>query len=342
MTEHSTRREFLRQAAGAATVAGLAEAVLASTGEVSATGIPTRVLGRTGERVSILALGGWHAGSVKDEDEAVRLVHAAIDEGVTFMDNAWEYHQGHAEEMMGKALAQDGYRKKAFLMTKNCSRDYEGSRQHLEDSLRRLQTDVIDLWQFHEVIYDNDPDWIFDKGAMRAALEAQKEGKVRYIGFTGHKDPRIHLRMLAKPFDWDAALMPINVADARYRSFQKEVVPVCLEKKVGILGMKGLGGGGGGGILARGAGLTPAECYRYALSLPVASQIVGLTSLDELKQAVAVARGLEPMNDTEKAALVARVGEAAGDGRYELFKSSQSFDGPVHRKQHGFPERQRD
>jgi aryl-alcohol dehydrogenase-like predicted oxidoreductase len=342
MTTRTTRRTFLQQTAGATTVAAVAERVLASTAGATSTGIPTRELGRTGERVSILCLGGWHAGAVEEEAEAIRLVHAAIDEGVTFMDNAWEYHQGRSEEVMGKALAQDGYRKKAFLMTKNCARDHEGSKKHLEDSLRRLRTDVIDLWQFHEIIYDNDPDWIFEKGAMKAALEAQKEGKVRYIGFTGHKDPRIHLRMLDKPFDWDTAQMPINVADASYRSFQHDVVPVCLKKGVAVLGMKGLGGGGGGGgVFTTRTDLTPAECYRYSLSLPVASQVVGLTSLDQLEQALAVARSFEPMTETERAALVARVAPEAADGRHELFKSTQAFDGPIHRSQHGFPERRR-
>jgi aryl-alcohol dehydrogenase-like predicted oxidoreductase len=339
MTTRTTRRTFLQQTAGAATAAALAEKVLAGTAAATATGIPTRELGRTGERVSILCLGGWHAGAVEEEAEAIRLVHAAIDEGVTFMDNAWEYHGGRAEEVMGKALAQDGYRKKAFLMTKNCARDYEGSKTNLEDSLRRLRTDVIDLWQFHEIIYDNDPDWVFDKGAMKAALEAQKAGKVRYIGFTGHKDPRIHLRMLEKPFEWDTAQMPINVADASYRSFQNEVVPVCLKKGVAVLGMKCLGGGGG--ALPTETGLTRAECYRYSLSLPIASQVVGLTSLDQLKQAVTVARSFAPMTEAERAALVARVAPVAGDGRHELFKSTQAFDGRVHRSQHGFPERRR-
>ena len=238
---------------------------------------------------------------------------------------------------MGQALAMDGYRKKAFLMTKCCARDYETAKKHLEDSLRRLQTDVIDLWQFHEINYDNDPDWIFDKGVLKAALEARKEGKVRYIGFTGHKDPRIHLRMLDKPFDWDTAQMPINVADASYRSFQKEVVPVCLEKGVGVVGMKGLGGGGvGQGVIPTGSGLTAAECYRYALSLPVSSQVMGLTSLDELKQAVAVARSFEPMSESKRAALVARVEEVSGDGRFELFKTTTTFDSATHRSQHGF------
>ena len=336
MTNETSRRSFLWTAATAATVASLANRVLAGA-QSSPNGIPTRTLGRTGEAVSILCLGGWHLGAVESEADAVRLAHAAIDEGITFLDNAWEYHDGRSEELMGRALAQDGYREKAFLMTKNCARDYEGSRRNLEESLRRLRTDVIDLWQFHEIIYDSDPDWVFEKGAMKAALEARKEGKVRYIGFTGHKDPRIHLRMLDKPFDWDTAQMPINVLDASYRSFQKQVVPVCLAKGVGIIGMKGMGGGGTGvGTIAEQTDLTPAECYRYALSLPVSTQVVGLVNVDQVKQAVALARSFEPMDDEARAAMVARVQAVAGDGRFERFKSTQMYDGPVHREQHGF------
>jgi aryl-alcohol dehydrogenase-like predicted oxidoreductase len=329
--EDATRREFLKQAAGGATIAALAESVLAQTSSPSATGMPTRVLGRTGQRVSIVCLGGWHLGSIKDDAAAIRLVQAAVDDGVTFMDNCWDYHDGRSEELMGRAL--EGRRDQAFVMTKNCERDHAGSMRCLEDSLRRLRTDRIDLWQFHEMVYDNDPDWVFEKGGMKAAIEARKAGKVRFIGFTGHKDPRIHLRMLGKPFDWDAAQMPVNALDAHYRSFQKEVVPVCLEKNVGVIGMKGFGGGNG---IARGAGLTAAEAYRYALSQPVASQVVGMVGLDQLKQNVALARDFKPMSDAEKTALLDRVRDVAGDGRFELFKSSQTFDGPHHRRQHGF------
>lgn len=329
--DQTTRREFLHQAAAGATLAALAENVLAQTRSSSATGMPTRVLGRTGERVSILCLGGWHLGSIKDDAAAVRLVQTSIDEGMTFLDNCWDYHDGRSEELMGRGL--EGRRDKAFLMTKNCERDYAGSMRCLEDSLRRLRTDRIDLWQFHEMVYDNDPDWVFEKGGIKAAREAQKAGKVRFIGFTGHKDPRIHLKMLGKPHDWDAAQMPINALDAHYRSFQKEVVPACLKKNVGVIGMKGFGGGDG---IARGAGLTPAEAYRYSLSQPVASQVVGMTSLEQLEENVALARDFKPLSDAERTALVERVRAVATDGRFELFKSSQSFDGPHHRRQHGF------
>ncbi|HEY8550978.1 MAG TPA: aldo/keto reductase [Vicinamibacterales bacterium] len=328
----TTRREFLVRAGAAGLAATLANDVLASQAPAGATGLPTRVLGRTGERVSILALGGAHIGAVKDQAEAIRIMHAAIDQGLTFFDNCWDYHDGRAEEVMGQALA-GGHREKVFLMTKNCERDYAGSMKCLEDSLRRLRTDRIDLWQFHEIIYDNDPDWVFEKGGLKAALEAKKAGKVRYIGFTGHKDPRIHLAMLNKPFDWDTAQMPINVLDVHYRSFQKEVVPVCLQKGTGIIGMKGLGGGNG---IALGAGITPEEGYRYALSQPVATQVVGIASLEHLEAAIAIARDFKPMPEAEQKALIEKVRPYATDGRFEQFKSTQNFDGRVHRRQHGF------
>src|SRR5439155_22930344 len=189
---------FIRQATVTASAAALAEQLIAQTSSPSATGLPTRVLGKTGQRVSIVCLGGWHIGSVKDESEAIRIMHAAMDEGINFFDNAWDYHDGRSEEVMGKALAAGGRRQRCFLMTKNCARDARGTRQHLEDSLRRLQTDVIDLWQFHEINYDNDPDWIVEKGALAEALKAQKAGKVRFLGFTGHKSPHIHKIMLEK------------------------------------------------------------------------------------------------------------------------------------------------
>jgi uncharacterized protein len=328
----TTRREFLTRAVAAGAVAALAEDVLASQSPASATGLPTRPLGRTGQRVSIVCLGGWHIGSLKDPTEAVRIMHAALDEGLTFFDNCWDYHDGGSEEVMGRALA-DGKRAKCFLMTKNCERDYDGSKRCLEESLRRLKTDHIDLWQFHEMVYDSDPDWVFDKGGIRAAMEAQKAGKVRHIGFTGHKDPRIHLAMLDKPFDWASSQMPINALDVHYRSFQQHVVPVCLKKNVGVIGMKGFGGGPG--MLAK-AGLTASEAYRYALSQPVASQVVGLTSMEQLKEIVALARDFAPMSAADQAALTERVKDVAADGRFELFKSTQMFDGPVHRRQHGF------
>jgi aryl-alcohol dehydrogenase-like predicted oxidoreductase len=323
-----------------ARVQDLARAVIADTTPASARGLPMRALGRTGERVSILCLGGWHIGAAAQgqplEDEAIRMMHTAIDEGVNFFDNAWDYNDGFSEEVMGKALAMDGKREKVFLMSKNCERDYEGSMRDLEDSLRRLQTDRLDLWQFHECNYDNDPDWIFERGAMRAALEAQQAGKVRFIGFTGHKDPRIHLKMLRKPHNWDVSLMPINAMDALYRSFLEEVVPVCHELGVAPMGMKGLGGGYPEGALVGKGILTAEEGYRFALSQPIASQVMGITSMSQLRQNLDIVRSFVPMTQQEQSELLGRVYEPATDGRFETFKSTNAHDGPHHRKQHGF------
>ncbi len=294
-----------------------------------------RVLGRTGERVSPLCLGGWHIGAIKEENDSIRLMHAALDEGVTFFDNAWDYHDGRSEERMGKALAVDKRRARVFLMTKNCERDYDGSMRCLEDSLRRLRTDYLDLWQFHECVYDNDPDWIFERGGIEAAIEARRQGKVRYIGFTGHKDPRIHLKMLSKPFEWDTCQMPINVMDAQYRSFLKDVLPACHERGIGVLGMKGFGGGYPEGALSR-LGLDPIECYRFALSQPVATQVMGVLNEDQLRQNVKAARDFKPMSQQEQQDLLDRVKTEATDGRFERFKSTSEFDGPHHKRQHGF------
>lgn len=332
-THESSRRGFL---AGALSIAALADEVVAQTTSASATGMPQRKLGRSGQMVSIACLGGWHIGAVKDHNEAIRIMHAAIDEGLTFFDNAWDYHDGHSEQIMGKALAMDSRRNKVFLMTKNCERDYDGSMRNLEESLRRLQTDHLDLWQFHEMVYDNDPDWVFEKGGLKAALEARKQGKVRYIGFTGHKDPQIHLKMLNKPFPWDSAQMPINVLDAHYRSFQNQVVPTCLQKTVGVIGMKGLAGGHPQGRLIEQLGMTAEECYRYCLSLPVTTQVMGITTMDQLKADVKLAREFKPMSRTELTEFRGRVRDVAGDGRHELFKSAKNYDGPHHRRQHGF------
>ncbi len=336
MQNDSSRRDFFFGMFGSAMTAALAQQALAQ--QSGSNGLPTRRLGRTNEQVSILCLGGWHIGAVEDKKEAIRIMHAAMDEGINFFDNAWDYHDGGSEEIMGKALAMDGRRKKVFLMTKNCERDYEGSKRNLDDSLRRLQTDYLDLWQFHENNYDNDPDWVFDKGGFKAAIEAQKEGKVRFIGFTGHKDPRIHLKMLGKPYDWATAQMPINIMDAHFRSFQKEVVPVCLNKNVGVIGMKSLAGSPNGtdGRIPTSTKITAEKCIRYALSLPISSLCVGISSMKDLEQDLKIARNFEAMSDTDKAQLLTMSKGDGTDGRHELFKSTQHFDGPHHRVQHGF------
>lgn len=325
-----SRRNFMRYAAPAA---GLAAQVVAQTTSASATGMPMRELGRTGVKVSLLGLGGHHIARPADESECVRLVHAAIDEGITFMDNAWEYHSGRAEEVMGKALAMDGKRQKVFLMTKVCDRDYAGAKRQLEESLRRLRTDVIDLWQFHECNYDNDPEMVVERGGVRAALEAKKEGKIRFIGFTGHKAPRIHRKMLDQNVPWDACQMPINVMDHGFLSFRQEVVPFCLEKGIGIVGMKGCGGDG---RMMTDGHVTVEACYRYFLSQPVSVQVVGLATMAHLKEAVRIARNFKPMTDAETKAILSRVRNVMGDGRYELFKTSKRFDSGHHRAQHGF------
>jgi aryl-alcohol dehydrogenase-like predicted oxidoreductase len=308
-------------------------------------GLPRRKFGRHDDMVSILTLGGWHsvaktAFGKAEESESIRLMHAAIDEGINFFDNAWDYHNGFAEEVMGRALKMDGKREQVFLMTKNCERDYEGSLRDLEDSLRRLQTDRLDLWMFHECNYDNDPDWIFERGAMRAAIEARAAGKVRYIGFTGHKDPRIHNKMLGKTNDWDASLMPINLMDSMYRSFLNETVPLCHAMGAAPIGMKGFGGGWPHGDILKSLGDRPeisvGSLLSFNLSQPICSQVVGITDMEQLQAAVAVVRKFEAMPEAEQTALMESVKLEAGDGRYENFKSTNVHDGPHHRKQHGF------
>jgi aryl-alcohol dehydrogenase-like predicted oxidoreductase len=305
-------------------------------------------LGKTGARVSIICLGGWHigrAGKESGEAEAIRIMHRALDEGVTFWDNAWDYHDGYSEEVMGKAMK--GRRDRVFLMTKNCERDYEGSKKNLEDSLRRLGTDRIDLWQFHEMVYDNDPDWVFERGGFKAAMEAVRAGKVRFVGFTGHKDPLIHLKMLARledarktsdigDYQWASAQMPINVMDAHYRSFQQQVVPECLSRGIGVIGMKGLAGGHPKGRIPERGLATAVECRRFALTLPIATLVCGIISMKDLEQDVQVARNFKPFSDQEMSELMNRVRSEATDGRHELFKSTKLYDGPHHRKQHGF------
>lgn len=325
------RREFLRTALGHLALVGSGAPLIAAQREGPG-GIPTRPLGKTGERVSILGLGGWHIGTLP-EAEAISVMHEAIDEGITFFDNAWDYHQGGSEELMGKALSVGGRRDKVFLMTKNCARDEEGSRRHLEDSLRRLKTDRIDLWQFHEINYEDDAAWIVERGPLKVAMEARKAGKVRFVGFTGHKDIRYHLDMLSKPFEWDTVQMPINVLDAHYRSFQKEVVPECDRRQIGVIGMKGLAGG----AIPKEVGITAEECRRYALSLPISTLVCGIASRDNLKQDLGIARNFKSMSKDELAGLLVKSQGAGREGRYERFKTTRMFDGGYHRQQHGVP-----
>ncbi len=311
-----SRRDFL-----AVSLGGMAlGAGLGCTQQNHASGIPRRPLGQTGEMVSIIGVGGWDIGNIKDTREAVAIMRAAIDEGINFFDNCWDYHHGHSEEVMGRALAGGGWRDQVFLMTKVCARDYRGSMRHLEESLRRLRTDRLDLWQFHGIQWPDDPDLIFDEknGALRAALEARKAGKVRYIGFTGHKDPDFHLAMLERPFAWEAVQMPLNVLDAHYRSFQQLVLPECTKRGIGVLGMKALAAQDG--ILVRKLGLDATLARRYVLSLPVSSLVCGMQSRENLRQDVAMARTFTPVTPEEIQALAAKVEASARDGSLEGYK----------------------
>ncbi len=301
----------------------------------SGSGIPTRDLGKTGLKVSALGLGGYHLGSAKDLAEARRIVDEAIDGGITFFDNCWDYHDGKSEEWMGQALR--GKRDRVVLMTKVCThgRKKDVAMTMLEQSLRRLQTDHLDVWQIHEVIYDNDPDLIFGPGgAIEALAEAKKQGKVRLVGFTGHKDPSIHLKMLSHDFPFDTVQMPLNCFDASFRSFETRVLPELNRRGIAALGMKSMGGSGE--MVAKGA-VTVAEALRYAMSLPVATTISGINALDILRQNLAIARGFEPLASAEMQRLRERCRSGAADGRYELFKTTKKYDGDVGRQQHGYP-----
>ncbi len=286
-----------------------------------------RVLGKTGERVSPIGLGGWHLGLPKvDEQLALRIVRTAIDRGINFMDNSWDYNDGASEVRMGKAL-RDGYRDKVFLMTKIDGRSKKEATRQLDESLRRFQTDRIDLVQHHEVIRFDDPHRIFDaEGANAALVEARAAGKIRYIGFTGHKDPRIHLHMLevAKEHDFSFASvqMPLNVMDAHYRSFEKLVLPVLVKQKIGVLGMKSMANG----IILKSRTVTPVECLHYALNLPTSVVITGCDSMEILEQALDAVRTFRPMSAAQVKKLLAKTKAAAADGEFELFKTSSIFD----------------
>ncbi|REK07879.1 MAG: aldo/keto reductase [Planctomycetota bacterium] len=340
MTQQSPhRRDFLHTAAGGLTAAALARgaaAAEADTSEKNAGGIPLRKFGRTDERVTAIALGG-HASTNPGkltEPESLKLIQRAVDEGITFMDNCWDYHSGVAEERMGKALAAGNRRDQVFLMTKVCGRTAKEAKENLEDSLSRLRTDRLDLWMFHEIVYDNDPDWIFaGDGAISVGVQALKEGKVRYLGFTGHKDPSIHLKMLSKPQPWDAVLMPLNVMDVHFRSFQKQVLPKLQQRGIAPLGMKSLGGNGS---IVTQAGIPVGDAIRYVLSLPIATLVSGIDSEKVLDQNLKIVREFAPLSPEQMAAIESRTRQLAGDGRFELFKTTKTFDGPVHRKQHGF------
>jgi aryl-alcohol dehydrogenase-like predicted oxidoreductase len=301
----------------------------------SAAEIPTRPFGRAGIPVSILALGGWHLGVPKTDADAVRLAHAALDAGVTFWDNAWDYNDGLSEARMGKALV--GRRDEVFLMTKVCThgRDARVAMRQLEESLRRLRTDYLDLWQIHEVVFENEPARYFARGGAVEALDrAREQGKVRFVGFTGHKDPALHLEMLAHDYRWDACQLPLNCFDASFRSFEQRVLPELNRRGIAAIGMKSFGGDA---RMIKAKAVSPQEALAYVLSLPVTTLVSGMETLRVLRQNIAVARGFSPMSERARQALRRRVAAHAVDGRFELYKISAAFEGVESRRQHGLP-----
>ena len=307
---------------------------LAARGQSGAQ-IPKRPLGRTGLEVSALGIGGYHLGSADSDAEAAQIVNEALDAGVNFFDNAWEYHQGLSEDRLGRALK--GKRDRAVVMTKVCThgRDKNVAMRQLEESLTRLQTDHLDVWQVHEVIYENDPDLIFaPSGAAEALLEAKQQGKVRFVGFTGHKDPSIHLKMLSHNFPFDTVQMPLNCLDATFRSFETNVLPEVNRRGIAALGMKSLGGSG---ELVREGAVIVTIGLRYAMSLPVAVTISGIDSLSVLHQNLEVARGFQPFSAAEMQTIRDGCRFDASDGHMELFKTTKIYDGDLGREMHGFP-----
>lgn len=331
------RRDFIKSAVASAVTAG---ATLNPSGQAQS---PARIsnpvsrpmspdmqyrdLGRTGEKVSVIGLGGYHLGKQADPAESERLVRTAIDRGITFMDNCWDYNDGISEVRMGQAL-RDGYRGKVFLMSKMDGRTKEAYNLQLEQSLGRLQTDVIDLVQFHEVIRLEDPDRIFAPGgALEAVIAAREAGKIRYIGFTGHKDPVVHLRMLSMAqqhgFHFDTVQMPINVMDAHFRSFTREVMPVAIQQGIGVLAMKTFGDH----FILDSKTVEPVEALHYSMTQPVSVVITGIDSIPVMEQALTAVKTFKPMTQVQVTALLDRTRDAAAEGRFELFKTTPHFDG---------------
>jgi predicted aldo/keto reductase-like oxidoreductase len=335
-SDKHNRREFLGKVSMGIAGAGMGERLLLNAPPLEAEthhGIPYRTLGRTGEKVSCIGLGGYHIGVQPTVAESTRIIRTAIDSGINFMDNCWDYNGGESEIRMGKALG-DGYRQKVFLMTKIDGRTKALAAQQLEESLKRLQTDRLDLLQIHEVIRMTDPDRVFGPhGTMEALIEARKAGKIRYIGFTGHKDPAIHLKMLetafANGFTFDTVQMPLNVMDPHYRSFAKMVVPVLVKHNIGVLGMKPLANG----IIPRSGIVSATECLHYAMNLPTSVVINGCDSMERLDQALKAARTFKPMSESQVAALLARTAKTAANGGDEPFKTTHQFDGTYHNPQ---------
>jgi uncharacterized protein len=326
------RRDFLKTATAASVAAAIPATAQTAQSNTpvkrpESPGMIYRELGTTGERVSAIGMGGYHLGKQPDASQSIQLMHAGIDRGITFMDNCWDYNDGISEVRMGQAL-RNGYRQKVFLMTKMDGRTATEYNKQLEQSLGRLQTDMIDLVQFHEVIRMEDPDRIFAPGgAMEAAIAARQAGKIRYIGFTGHKDPAVHLRMLETAqkhnFHFDTVQMPINVMDAHFRSFEKEVMPVALKQGIGVLAMKTFGDP----YILKSNTVQPIEALHYGLTLPVSVIITGIDNPQVLDQAFEAARTFKPLDQTQIASLLARTATAASEGKFELFKTTSHYDG---------------
>lgn len=298
--------------------------------------VPRRPFGKTGEEVSLLCVGGAHIGNC-NEETGIRIIHESIDSGATFLDNAWEYNAGISEQRMGKALAQDGYRQKAFLMTKDCAHDRvaKHSMLKLENSLMRLQTDHLDLWQIHEVVWENDVDRIFAPGgSAEALLKAKEQGKVRYIGFTGHKHPDIHRAMLSQGYPFDSAQMPLNVFDAHYQSFEQLILPMCIEQGIAVIGMKSFADGY---FFKSGVDITPQEAIRYTMTLPIATLVSGMDSIAVMNQNLDVARNFKPLKEEERISILARSRAAAQNGEWEPFKTTDKFEATEGRYANNYP-----
>ena len=332
-----SRRDLLKTASTSGLVAaglvaseGLFRPILAETAPTQAqtrsSEMIYKTLGRTGERVSAIGLGGFHIGKIKEEQDSIKLIQSALDRGINFLDNSWDYHNGRSERWMGQAL-KGGYRQKAFLMTKIDGRTKGAAMMQIDESLKALQTDHIDLLQHHEVLRFEDPDRIFAPGgAMEAVVAAQKAGKVRYIGFTGHKNPLVHLQMLEvaaqNNFRFDTVQMPLNVMDAHFRSFEKQVLPVLVKHNIGVLGMKSMGDP----YILRSNTVSPIECLHYSMNLPTSTVITGIDSMEILDQALEAVRTFKPMSQAQVTALLTRTREAATKGNYELYKTTSQFD----------------
>jgi predicted aldo/keto reductase-like oxidoreductase len=336
ISDKHNRREFLGKFAAGIAGVGVGEHLIEGLPALATEmhhGIPYRTLGHTGEKVSLLGLGGFHIGIQPTVEESIRIIRTAIDNGINFLDNCWDYNNGESEIRMGKAL-RDGYRQKVFLMTKIDGRTKDAAAKQLDESLQRLQTDHIDLLQIHEIIRMNDPERVFAPGGtMEALLAAKKAGKIRYIGFTGHKDPDIHLKMLhtafAHNFTFDSVQMPLNVMDAHYRSFAKKVLPVLVQHNIGILGMKPLANG----IIPRSGIVSATECLHYAMNLPTSVVINGCDTLERLHQGLEAARTFRPMSKPQLTALLAKTAQVGSTGKDEPFKNTHQFDGTWHNPQ---------